>query len=198
MPASASLGELWAGANANKEGPRVARRIEVSNLLLGGAGRVTLRESHVDHLTAEPGVELVLDACRVVLLDLSQSSAAALIVDFYKPVRELLKPTELVVGQSQIRKAYGIPGGDVVDTSVSDEFFISDVSDDRRGIYVNQRDLSPPEDDRRLKWVESFGLDVWRDFIKRMEAEGRIVLDRVVTGGSQKLKVCSTRTVEES
>jgi hypothetical protein len=39
-------------------------------------------------------------------------------------------------------------------------------------IIVTQRELSP-EGDVRLKWIESFGIDVWRDFVQRMEAGAR-------------------------
>ncbi len=195
-PAATSLGELWAGVHENEDGPRVARRIKLQNLVLGGSGRVTLREARVDHLTVLPGVELQLDSCRVTLLDLSQSSGSALIGDSYKQVRELLTTTKLVVGPAQIRKELGVLEDESGGVSETDEYFKSNISADRRGIIVTQRDLSP-DDDVRLKWIESFGLEVWREFVRRMQDEGKIVLDRVVTGGRPKVRLRPTGSFED-
>jgi hypothetical protein len=61
---------------------------------------------------------------------------------------------------------------------------------------VTQHEFSP-EGDVRLKWIESFGIDVWRDFVKRMEAEGKIILERVVTAGAQKVRLRPTGSFEE-
>ncbi|MGN9889815.1 NACHT domain-containing protein [Micromonospora sp. L31] len=191
LPGAISLGELWAKVHGIGDGPRTARRITVEDLELGGSGRVSLEEAHIQNLAVGPGVELLLTSSHVDRLDLSKSSGAALVGDSYKQVLELLTQSELAVGQSRIKHVLGLTEDTAHDVSEIDNYFKSNLALARGPIIVSSRDFAP-EEDSRLTWVLDYGLAAWQGFVRRMHEEGKITLEKVNASGRRKVRLRAT------
>ncbi|MER7799899.1 hypothetical protein ABTX71_06190 [Streptomyces parvulus] len=195
LPGAISLGELWAKVHGTGDGPRSVRRITVESLELGGSGRVSLEEAHVQNLTVGQDIELRLASSRVDRLDLSKSTGVALVGDSYKQVLELLTQDELAVGQSRIKHALGLAAEATEDITEIDSYFKSNIALARGPIIVNSRDLAP--DDNRLNWVREYGLDAWQGFVRRMQEEGKITLEKVNASGRLKVRLRLTEAFDE-
>jgi hypothetical protein len=195
LPGAISLGELWAKVHGTGDGPRAARRITVEDLELSGSGQVSLKEAHIQNLAVGPGVELQLTSSHVDRLDLSKSSVAALVGDSYKQVLELLTQSELAVGQSRIKHALGLAEDTANDVSEIDNYFKSNIALAQGPITVNSRELAP--DDSRLNWIHEYGLDAWRGFVRRMQKEEKITLEKVNASGRQKVRLRRTEKFDE-
>lgn len=190
LPGAVSLGELWAKVHGTSDGGRSARRITVEFLQLEGTGRVSLSEAYVQNLTVGPGVELRLTSSHVDRLDLSKSSGSALVGDSYEQVLELLTPSELAVGQSRIKQALGVIEATAEDVREIDNYYKSNIALARGPIIVSARDFSP--DDNRLNWVRDYSLDTWQAFIRRMQEEGKIIVEKVNASGRLKVRLRPT------
>jgi hypothetical protein len=195
-PGAISLGELWAKVHGTGQGHRAARRITVEDLELSGPGQVSLEDAHNQNLVMGPGVELQLTSSHVARLDLSRSSGAALLGDSYKQVREILTQTELATGQSRIRLVLGLTGDVADDVSESDDYFRANIEATQVPIIVNSHDLAPDKNSR-LKWVREYGLDVWQDYVRRMQKEQKITLQKVNAGGPLKRRIVLTEKFYE-
>ncbi|MFJ2341813.1 NACHT domain-containing protein [Streptomyces antimycoticus] len=195
LPGAVSLGELWAKVYGIDDGPRAARRITVEALKLDGSGRVSFEEARIQSLAVGPGVELHLTSSHVDRLDLSKSSGAALVGESYKQVLELLTQSELAVGQSRIKHALGLTENTAEDLSEIDNYFRSNIALTRGPIIVNSREFAP--DDKRLNWIREYGLDAWQGFIRRMQEEGKITLEKVNASGRLKVRIRLTETFDE-
>ncbi|MDT0425907.1 MULTISPECIES: NACHT domain-containing protein [Streptomyces] len=195
LPGAISLGELWAKVHGAEDGPRAARRITVELLELGGSGRISLEEAHIQNLVVGPGVELRLTSSHIDRLDLSKASGAALVGDSYEQVLELLTQSELAVGQSRIKHALGIAEDTAEDVSEIDNYFKSNIALARGPIIVNSREFAP--DDNRLNWIRAYGLDAWQDFVRRMQDEGKITLEKVNASGRLKVRIRLTEKLDE-
>ncbi|MEV4816169.1 NACHT domain-containing protein [Micromonospora tulbaghiae] len=191
LPGAISLGELWTKVHGRGEGPRAARRISAETVELSGSGRVSLEEAHIQNLVVGPGVELLLIDSHVDRLDLSKSSGAALVGDSYKQVLELLTQSELAVGRSRVMHVLGLTEDTADDVSEIDNYFRSNIALTRGPIIVNSRDLGP-EDDSRLTWVLEYGPAAWQGFVRRMQDEGKITLDKVNASGRRKVRLRAT------
>ena len=189
LPGAISLGELWAKVHGSADGPRTARRITVEDLALGGSGRVSLEEAHIQNLTLGPDVKLLLTSSHVDRLDLSKSSGGALVGDSYEQVLELLTQNELAVGRSRIKHVLGLTEDTADVTGEIDNYFKSNMALARGPIIVGSRDFAPPEDDIRLNWVLEYDLNAWQSFVRRMEEEGKITLERVNASGRRKVRL---------
>ncbi|WP_406133215.1 NACHT domain-containing protein [Streptomyces zaomyceticus] len=195
-PGAISLGELWAKVHGTSDGFRAVRGIAVESLEIGGSGRVVLQEAHIQNLVVGPGVEVVLTSGSVDRLDLSKSSSDALVGDSYKQVLELLTQNELAVGQSRIKRVLGLSGGTADDASEIDNYFKSNLLLVRGPIIVSSRDYGP-DAASRLNWVRSHGLDAWQDFVRRMQEEGKITLEKVNASGRLKVRLRPTEKFYE-
>lgn len=195
-PGAVSLGELWAKVHGSTTGLRTVRRIKVEELEINGPGRVNLQESHIESLILGPEVELLLTSSYVARIDLTNSSSSALIGDSYSQIGELLIRNEYATGPAQIKKALGLTNDTTENKNEIDAHFNRSIFYERRGIIVNQRDYTS-EGDARLKWTMAYGLEAWQDYIRRMEAEGRIILREVVTGGPRKIRIRPTKNFYE-
>lgn len=196
MPGAASLGELWAKVYSSADGPRTAHRITVDNLELSGAGRVTLDEAHIQNLTVGRDVELQLNSSSVAHLDLTRSSSTALLGKSYKQVLTLLTRTELAEGPVQIKRALGLTEDTGDDVDESDNHFKMNIAYMRTPIIVAQRDLAP-DGNNRLNWILDYGLDIWQEFVRRMEEDDKIILERVTTSGRPKVRLRLTEKFNE-
>lgn len=194
QPGAISLGELWAKVYGNSDGGRSAQRIAVEFLQLEGTGRVSLKGSYIQNLTVGPGVELMLTSSHVDRLDLSKSSGSALVGNSYEQVLELLTPSELAVGQSRIKQALGVIETTTEDISEIDSYYKSNIALARGPIIVSARDYSP--DDNRLNWVREYSLDAWQGFIRRMQEEGKITVEKVNASGRLKVRLRPTEKFE--
>ncbi|WP_326673677.1 NACHT domain-containing protein [Streptomyces sp. NBC_01257] len=190
--ASLSLGALWAKVHGVGEGPRTGRCISVENLELSGSGQVTLVDARVQNLTVEPGVELLLASGRVERLDLSRSGASALLGDSYKHVRELLMHNELAVGRPSIKRALGLADEQSADDS--DNHFKANITR-ARGPIIVKRDYAPDENSQ-LHWVSDYGLDTWQAFVRRMQKEGKISIEKVNASGRPKVRLRPTESFD--
>ncbi|MFJ8685477.1 NACHT domain-containing protein [Micromonospora wenchangensis] len=191
LPGAISLGELWAKVHGTADGHREARRIRIEDLELVGSGRVSLEEAHIQNLAVGPGIELLLTASYIYRLDLSKSSGAALVGDSYKQVLELLTQSELAVGQPRIKHALGLTEDAADDVSEIDSYFRSSLLLARGPIIVSSREFTP-EEDSRLNWVLEYGLDAWQGFVRRMQTEGKITLEKVNASGRPKVRLRAT------
>lgn len=188
LPGAISLGELWAHVHATATTPRTARRIKVENLQIGGSGRVSLQEAHIQNLAVGPGVELALTASRIDRLDLSKTTGAALVGDSYQQVLEMLVHGELATGQTRIRHALGLPTDATEDVDEIDNFYLTNISLVRGPIVINARDHAPAGD-KRLDWIREYPPATWQSFLRRMQDEGKIVLERVNASGPPKVRL---------
>lgn len=196
LPGAVSLGELWAKVHGTADGSRAARRITVEDLELGGSGRVSLEEAHIQNLVLGPGVELLLTSSHVDRLDLSKSSNAALAGDSYEQVLELLTQSELAVGQSRIKRALGLTEDTADGAREIDNYFKSNIAIARGPIIVGSRDFAPA-DESRLNWVLEYGLDAWQGFVRRMQEEGKVTVEKVNASGRPKIRLRPTEKFDD-
>jgi hypothetical protein len=197
MPGAISLGELWAKVYGTGEGPRNAHRITVEELKLSGFGQVSLNEAYVQNLIVEPGVELLLNSGQITRLDLSKSSGAALVGHSYKHVLELLTQFELAVGTARIKRALGLSEDSGDDANEIDNYFKSNIALVRGPIIVSARDYAP-DNNNKLNWILTYGLATWRDFVRRMVDDGKVILERVNAAGRRKVRLRETETFDEN
>ncbi|MBE1531155.1 NACHT domain-containing protein [Actinomadura algeriensis] len=191
LPGSISLGELWAKVYGTVDGPRVARRINVERLALGGHGRVSLVEAEIQHLVVGSGVELELTESRVRHLDLTGASPDALLGDSYRQVDELMTQDVLAVGPSAIARVLGLPVNNDDGVHETDDYFKARVRDFPGPLIVSSRDFAP-DDSKKFNWAREYGLSTWQDFVRRMMDEGRLARKKIITAGRPKVQLTPT------
>ncbi|MFB7983520.1 NACHT domain-containing protein [Streptomyces vinaceus] len=194
-PAMASLGELWGRVHGTAEGRRSASRIVVDRLELRGSGLVTLDQAEVRHLIVGPGVTLQLTSSQVDLLDLSETSGEVLVGDSYKQVLELFTQAELTSSPRRMRELLCLPE-EPVDESAIEAFFKDKIANTRASIVVNER-YSSPDEDVRMKWTREYGIERWRDYVKKMLKEGKLIEEPVNAAGPSKRRLRTTEMFDE-
>lgn len=194
-PAMASLGELWGRVYGTADVARTARRIVVDRLELAGSGRVTLDQAEIRHLVVGPGVTLRLTSCRVDRLDLSTAAGNPLLDNSYEQVSELLTQSELTSSQRRMRELLGLPE-EPVDESVIEAFFMDKIASARVPIIVNDRYI-PPDVDARMRWTREYGIERWRDFVKKMLKNGKLLEESVNAAGPSKFRLRASENAEE-
>ncbi|MFJ8904603.1 NACHT domain-containing protein [Streptomyces sp. NPDC102351] len=194
-PAMASLGELWARLTGTAEGARSACRIVVDRLELRGSGRVTLDQAEIRTLVVGPGVTLRLTSCQVDQLDLSETSGDALLHDSYKQVSHLLTQNELTSSPRRMRELLGVPE-EPVDESAIEAFFKDKIANARASIVVNERDF-PPDEDVRMRWTREYGIEQWRDYVKKMVKDGKLIREPVNAAGPSKWRLRTTESFDD-
>ncbi|MFD8319850.1 NACHT domain-containing protein [Kitasatospora purpeofusca] len=193
--AMASLGELWARVHGTAEGARFASRIVVDRLELGGSGPVSLDQAEIRNLVVGPGITVRLTSCQVDRLDLSEVSGDALLGDSYKQVSELLTQNELASSPRRMRELLNLPEEPVDETAI-EAYFRDKIANARVAIVVNERH-NPPDEDVRMKWTREYGIERWRDYVKKMVKEGKLVEEPVNSAGPSKWRLRTTEKFDE-
>ncbi|MFH9201968.1 hypothetical protein ACH4KO_09720 [Streptomyces anulatus] len=91
-----------------------------------------------------------------------------------------------------IKRALGLAHEQSADDS--DNHFKANIAR-ARGPLIVKRDYTPDENSQ-LHWVSDYGLDTWQAFVRRMQKEGKINIEKVNASGRPKVRLRPTESFD--